>query len=399
MAKQKITIEDSLRRILVGTWIAQRVRGENVPDLMMFEPRHLGEYASVVAALKNGATDPIDICKQSGFLPQDLSGLMSQEQYKDMYSAGITSLQKRLAYEWIEEHRDASPREIAEEMKRFTSRSSDLPTTTPDPLGEFIEELDRRAREKVIATGLSDLDRMLCGVRRKELTAVGARPSVGKSALLQQIAMRVADQGEKVLFFPLEMSQHSIMQRMVMRYTDIPQHEMRNGLSKETWENASSGFDRVSRFMAKGTFKIFERCNDIEKIKELIDVHKPFMVAIDQLEQLKSGNQRWEDKRQRFSYMTHEMQAISLDQDVAVWFACQVNRSADNLPPTMANLKESGTIEEDSTNVILLHREGEKTALQDITLDLAKQKDGECGTVDLKLDAPHFTFRGMDWRY
>ena len=120
------------------------------------------------------------------------------------------------------------------------------------------------------------------------------------------------------------------------------------------------------------------------------------MIVIDQLEQLKDGMRNWPDKRAMFSHMTHELQAISLDMDVSVWLACQVNRGADNNPPTMANLKESGTIEEDATNVILLHREGEKTEKQSIMLDLAKQKDGQCGVINLAFDAPKFTFYGTE---
>lgn len=394
-----VRIHDDLLQIIVGTWINMAIRGEKIPDMDMFEPHHFDGYAPIVSYLKRGVSDPLELCEKTGFLPGELGEMKSKEQYTDMYTIGLLNLQKELAAEWIAFHPDASPEEIAENMEKFSRKLEKLPTVTADPVMEFIDELDRRKTEKVIATGLTDLDKMLCGIRRKELTAVGARPSVGKSAFLQQMAMRVADQGEKVLFFPLEMSQTSIIQRMTMKYTDIPQEEMRSGLKRETWERETSGFNEVADFMAKGNFLIFERVNDIEVIKELIKYHRPYMVAIDQLEQLKSGTQRWEDKRQRFSYMTHEMQAMSLDLDIALWFACQVNRSADNAPPTLANLKESGTIEEDATNVILLHRDGEKTALQNIQMELAKQKDGECGFVDLKFDAPHFTFRGVDWRY
>lgn len=391
-------IHDDLLRIIVGTWINQAIRGEPINDIDMFELHHFREYGPIVNSIKQGVSDPVELCRKTGFRPGQISELMSNEQYYALYSVGILNLQKELASEWIQKHPEATPDEIAENMERFSKKVDRLPTVTDDPVMEMIEDLDRRKTEKTIRTGLSDLDRMLCGVRKKELTAVGARPSVGKSAFLQQIAMKVAEQGEKVLFFPLEMSQNSIMQRMVMRYTDIPQHEMRNGLERDTWAREASGFAEVSNFMDQGNFMIFERVNDLDVIKELIDYHKPYMVAIDQLEQLKRGDQRWEDKRQRFSYMTHEMQAMALDKDVAIWFACQANRSADNTPPTLASLKESGTIEEDATNVILLHRDGDKTALQDIQMELAKQKDGECGFVDLKFDAPHFTFRGVDWR-
>ena len=382
------SIKDEVRQVLLGNWLC----GDHLNDMDMFEPHHCGEYGGIVKAMKDGQADIIEISKLSGVSLLKLSEFRKYGNDKGLYEVGVMNMQPLLAKEWLAENPDASPDEIAKNMKRFSKKLTDLPSPSSDPVGNFIEELDRRKAEKPVGTSIPSLDRMLCGVRKKELTAVGARPSVGKSALLEQIAVKVARQGKKVLFFPLEMSEMSIVQRMVMQYTDIPQYEMRNGLNRETWEKASHGFDMVDEFFSEGNFLIFERCNDISVIKRLIEFHKPYMVAIDQLEQLTDGNKSWIDKRARFSYMTHEMQAISLDMDVAVWFACQANRGADNEPPTMANLKESGTIEEDSTNVLLLHRESEKVALQDMRLELAKQKDGECGVLKLKFDAPHFKF-------
>ena len=303
-----------------------------------------------------------------------------------------------MAAEWVKDHQFAEPEEIMRAMEVFTRKTEALPEAPKDPVMELIEEFDRLAKEKPVSTGLTDLDRMLCGVRKRELTAVGARPSVGKSAFVQQVGMEVARQGKKVLFFPLEMSRVAIMKRMFSKYAvGVTPYEMRTGLKPETWTKNNETMSKLYQFMNFGTFLIYERCNDLRKIKSLIRKHKPHMVVIDQLEQLKDGDMRWPDKRARFSYMTHELQAISLDLDVAVWVACQVNRGADNVPPTMANLKESGTIEEDATNVILLHRDGEKTAMQSIMLDLAKQKDGECGTITLTFDAAKFTFYGMDY--
>lgn len=395
MAKRTVELNDEKKRLIISAWL----HGEHLEDLATFEPYHFGEQGEIVRAMKqgieyidDGLVDVFDISKRSGVTVKDLIDIKGYQYEDGLYATAVMSMQPILAKEWLHDHPDATPDEIAENMKRFTKKVGSLPTPSKDPMGNFIAELDRRKKEKTVSTGLPSLDRMLCGVRTKELTAVSARPSVGKSALLEQIAIKVALQGKKVLFFPLEMSEISIVQRMVMQHTNIPQYELRNGLNQSTWEREAYGFDVVDSFLSKGNFLIFERCNDIQTIKELIKYHKPYMVAIDQLEQLKDGNKSWVDKRSRFSHMTHEMQAISLDMDVAVWFACQSNRGAEDTPPTMANLKESGTIEEDSTNVLLLHRNSEKTEFQRMQLELAKQKDGECGVIQFMYDAPHFKF-------
>lgn len=391
----EVRIQSDLERIIIGNWLI----GDHLDDLDMFEPYHFIEYGSIVSALKKGERDIPKIAEMSGVELAEISGnLVTHGHEEAMYEVGVINLQNKLADEWIALHPGSKPEEIAENMKRFSRKAVTLPSPSKHPIDNLIEELERRKEEKPVTTGFEKLDRMLCGVRTKELTAVGARPSVGKSALLEQIAIKVAKQGKKVLFFPLEMSEMSIVQRMVLHHTKIPQYEMRNGLNPETWKKSAYGFEMVDSFLNEGNFLIFERCNDIQTIKRLIELHKPYMVAIDQLEQLKDGNKTWSDKRLRFSHMTHEMQAISLDMDVAVWFACQVNRSADNEPPTMANLKESGTIEEDATNVLLLHRFSDKTETQYMHVELAKQKDGECGTVKLVFDAPSFMFYEEDWK-
>lgn len=394
-ATRKLTINEEKKRYILGAWL----NGEHLEDINKFEPHHFGEHGEIVRAMKQGVkkidgeiVDIFDIAKRSGVLAKTLLDIKGYQYYDALYAQAVMEMQPILAREWIVNHPDASPEEIEEAMKRFTEDISSLPMPSKDPMGNFIKELDRRASEKMVTTGIHQLDKMLCGVRKKELTAVAARPSVGKSALLEQIAMEVSKQGKKVLFFPLEMSETSIVQRMVMQHTLIPQYELRNGLRKETWERSAPGFDMVDSFLGTGNFLIFERCNDISVIRRLIEYHKPYMVAIDQLEQLKDGKKSWVDKRARFSYMTHEMQAISLDLDVAVWFACQANRGAEDVAPTMANLKESGTIEEDSTNVLLLHRISDKGEDQDMQIELAKQKDGECGIIKLNYKAPNFKF-------
>lgn len=395
-----VEVGADVEKWLLGMWL----NGEQLDDMDMFQPYHFPNYGNVLHYLKTHRPaegkhiDYVDLVNETMIDHAELSYLMKVDA-KNLYESAILNMQKVLADEWLMSNPKASPDEIAENMKRFSKKTADLPSVSREPVQDLIDELDRRQNEKPVNTGLTELDNMLCGIRKKELTSVGARPSVGKSAFMLQVAMQVARSGKKILFFPLEMSELAITQRMLLRYTDIPQSELRNGLSRNTWDKASYGIDTVTEFLNRGNFLTFERCNDLQTIRRLIDLHKPYAIFIDQLEQLKDGSEKFQDKRTRFSHMTHELQGLAMDADVAVWLACQINRAADDTPPTMANLKESGSIEEDSDNVILLHREGEKTELQNIQLELAKQREGQCGKIQMMFDAPHFTFRGIETRY
>lgn len=388
-------VNPETEKIILAAWF----QGYNLQDMDLFEPKDFPVYGSVVDVMKSGTTDPTQILKAVGMTASHMSDIISAYM-PTIYEQAIASARNYQAKIWRMNNQNATPEQTIEAMQRYVRRDTSIPSPSKDPLQDYIEELDQRGKEPMVRTGLSQLDNLLCGIRRKELTAVGARPSVGKSAFIQQISMEVAKQGKKVLFFPLEMSQNALVQRMFLRYVNIPQYEIRNGKT-ELWKRpgVNEALEKLNQFFSSGNWLCFERCNDLNTIRELIRIHKPHMVAIDQLEQLKDKDANFRDKRERFSYMTHELQAISLDENVAVWFACQINRGADNTAPTMANLKESGTIEEDSSNVILLHREGDRGIDQRIQLELAKQRDGECGKIGLIFKAPKFTFYGTDGGY
>lgn len=388
-------VNPEIEKILIASWL----QGEHLSDLTLFRPEEFAVYGSVVDVMKKGITSPLDIARAIGMKAADMSGIISAY-FPTMYDSAIEKVCNDQAKVWRLNHPNATPEETIEAMQGFVRKHVSTPKPPADPVQDFIDELDVRGREPMVRTGIYQLDQLLCGIRRKELTAVGARPSVGKSAFIQQVSMEVAKQGKKVLFFPLEMSRNALVQRLFLRYVNVPQYEIRNGKA-DLWKRpgVTDAIDRIHAFFATGNWLVFERCNDLQTIKELIRIHKPHMIAIDQLEQLKDGDRMFRDKRERFSHMTHELQAISLDLNVAVWFACQINRGADNTAPTMANLKESGTIEEDSSNVLLLYREGDRGIDQRMQLEVAKQRDGECGVMELIFKAPKFTFYGLEGGY
>jgi replicative DNA helicase len=305
---------------------------------------------------------------------------------------------------WLQKNLDKSLEEIQRHLSEYILQKVTIPEPTPDPVGNLLDELDRRAKEKPVLFGLPDLDYLLCGIRAPDLTFIAARPSVGKSAFAFQGAANVARQGKKVLFLALEMSENSIVLRHLLSKVDLTNHQVRKGLSKEVWKRngkeLSAAVEELHGFYKEGNFILYDRANkgdadpaDLRVIRELIRIHRPHLVVVDQLEQVKESGQHFIDKRSRFSHVTHTLQEIALQENVAIWCCCQINRDAENRRPTLANLKESGTIEEDATNVILLHRVGDKTEkLQLMECEVAKQKDGECGTIDLMYDAPRFRF-------
>lgn len=383
-------ISRNAEQVILGAWLLD----EHLEDMKLFKPEDFEYFPTIAKLFMEGVTDHFDLSEQAKVKRSSIIE-MTHEYEDSFYEGAMQTISQEKAQKWVYEHPKATPSEIAEAMKMFERESAKVPVPTENLSQELQDEFDLRRTTPFVGTGIPELDYMLNGIRRTELTAVGARPSVGKSAFCQQVAINVARRGHRVLFFPLEMRSEALSERFFMRYVDFSAYSMRTGLTDEQWKDpqTAEAFNNLDELSESGNFLVFQRVSDLHEIRLAIRRYKPHMIVIDQLEQLKDGNMTWKDKRSRFNHMTHELQGMAMDEDVAVWLACQVNRDANDAPPTLANLKESGSIEEDSDNVILLHRKGEdEKGRMNIRLELAKQRGGACGVVDLKFEPKKYYF-------
>lgn len=366
-------------KTLFGSWLL----GDHLKDMEWFEP---GDFSrpDLFKCLKEGKNN-IQASRELGIPIAELA---------EMQSAYMPSFYANTIYEW---RRDKLLRKTVE-------------CTTPEAAGELLgefAELERlkegvqaetnlaekfekavtaRANDVIVCYGLEELDGMTLGLKRTELTTIGARPAVGKSAFALQIALNVVEQGQKVLYFPLEMSTEQTLDRIAMQYgyTDSASLRTGKGLNREKF-NQTIG--QIAALDMSGRFKIYEGKNHLDYIAAAVKQEKPFLVVIDQLTQL-TCSQRFNNKREQFSHMTAALKRTAMKEKIAIILLAQINRTAQDTPPTMAQLKESGSIEEDSDNVILLHRIPEEEWTQPgkwisgkkpYFINLAKQRGGQSG--------------------
>lgn len=389
-----------LEKMILGGWLS----GEHLEDMERISEKDFQSFRHIYRAIKAKGADVFGVSEMAKVTTVELMDMAKD--YRDtFYQQAFTGLledKMRLYLKRAAETKSLT--EIKETLNKFEDvELEELPEPASHLCSTYWQELDRRANQKLVYTGLRSLDNLLCGIRTKELTSVGARPAVGKSAFMLQIATNVAKSGEKVLYFPLEMSTMQTVERILLRYLDIPQRKLRKG--DVDWKELSVLADEtVMPLEESGNFLIFEAVNDINVIKALIRRHKPKLVVIDQLEQMRCSTERFKDKRERFSYMTNQLKRISMTEDAAVWLACQVNRDASQNEPTMSNLKESGSIEEDSDNVILLHRipsekmdsSGWDNNNRPMIINVAKQRSGATGAINAQFIANKFTFYDLE---
>jgi replicative DNA helicase len=273
------------------------------------------------------------------------------------------------------------PSNFREQIEAITAEIDRMnPTKIKEPTDmatTYLRELEARKIAQPLKWGIPSLDYFTGGLRKKELTVIAARPSIGKTALALQVAANIAVKGHKVLFFPLEMSGSQLMERIACRETEI-RHETLKSPKNMTKEEQQQLKDFIELY--KVTYKdltIIEGVARLADIKKHIEHYQPKVVFIDQLSQLRE-NRKFNSIREQFTYMTNSLKAMTMELDIPIVLLAQINRDAQNTEPNLAQLKESGSIEEDSDAVIMLHQTGESTWNNTPTeIIIRKQRNGE----------------------
>ena len=390
MADYKCNDEEA---VLLGTWL----RGEHIEDIKKVDPS-MFQYKEVAEMLGKGY-NALRVSRESGIKLAELMSMSICYQplfYKQVLRSYIN---KKLGNEIKGLNVDE---EGLEKIKELISNQSQLYSqveSDKDITENYIKELNNRAiEEHVLWSKLPSLNRMTHGIKRKQLTTIAGRPASGKSSLALQILLGIAESKQKVLFFPLEMSDNEMIDRILAHKRIIKSEEASSGKLSEDKLNQAVKY--LTELEHEGNLKFYEGVRDIESIEEAIRREKPFAVVIDQLSQMRSSEEKFNSIREQFSYMTSNLKAIAMKHNVAVILLCQVNRGAEEQEPTLANLKESGSIEEDSDNVILLYRTPSSkvnisldwSTSRPMTINLAKQRSGETGIFQLPFKPSEMMF-------
>ena len=250
-----------------------------------------------------------------------------------------------------------------------------------------------------IATGFLDLDFKTSGMQPADLVLIAARPSMGKTAFVLNIAQHVAFRlNETVAIFSLEMSKEQLVNRMFSLESNVDAQNLRNGtLSDMEWEKLieSAGVIGKSNLIIDDTagISISELRSKCRKFKL---EHNLKMIIIDYL-QLMSGSGRSESRQQEISEISRSLKSLARELNVPVLALSQLSRAVEQRPdkrPMMSDLRESGAIEQDADVIMFIYRDdyynkdSEKKGISEIII--GKQRNGPIGTVEL-VWLPEFT--------
>ena len=244
-----------------------------------------------------------------------------------------------------------------------------------------------------IATGFIDLDYRTAGMQPSDLILVAARPSMGKTAFVLNIAQHVAFKlDQTTAIFSLEMSKEQLVNRLFSLESRVDSQHLRTGnLSDAEWEKLieSAGVIGKSNLIIDDTpgISISELRSKCRKYKLEHDLK---LIIIDYL-QLMSGSGRGSDSRQQeISDISRSLKALARELSVPVVALSQLSRAVEQRPdhrPMLSDLRESGAIEQDADVVMFIYRDDyynkdtEKKGIAEIII--AKQRNGPIGTVEL----------------
>jgi len=243
-----------------------------------------------------------------------------------------------------------------------------------------------------VPTGYKDLDKLLGGLQQSDLVILAGRPGRGKTSLLLSIALNAAKIYKKrVAIFSLEMSNEQLVQRLVSQETEINSHRLRMGkLEEDEWPKfihaisilSDTGLylDDTPAISALGLRTKCRRLNSEIKLD---------LIVVDYL-QLMTGDLRVENRVQEVSHISRSLKALARELNVPVLTAAQLSRAVEQRSgqrPMLSDLRESGSIEQDSDVVMFLHHPDdwdEDPQRKSVTeIIVAKHRNGPTGSVEL----------------
>ena len=295
-----------------------------------------------------------------------------------------------------------------------TSELKDMQTVTSDTLA-YIEKMKKLGNKYLIGqtTGFEALDKKTTGFNEGDLVIIAARPAMGKTALVLNMALKNVEQKKGVIFFSLEMPAEQLMLRMLAAKTSIPLQNLRKGdMDDKEWSILSAAFDDLNSkklFVDDGgSININQLRARVRKLAQ-IQENNISLVIIDYLQLMQGlGNK---DRHQEVSDISRGLKMLARELKIPIVALSQLNRGLESRPdkrPMLSDLRESGAIEQDADIIMFVYRDDvykerdearkEKEAkdkgedykskfidkpVEEAEIIIGKQRNGPIGTVKL----------------
>lgn len=256
-----------------------------------------------------------------------------------------------------------------------------------------------------VATGITDFDRMTGGLKPGQLVIVAGRPGMGKSALSMQIAVHAAGTGDPVAVFSLEMTGRDLAERMICSDMPLDLNAVRNGfMAKNDFQKmmpSAMGIAALPIYIDEtAALNIFELRG---RARRAVTKYGAKLIVVDYLQLMRSTSKRAQENRaNEVAEISMALKATAKELGVPVIAAAQLGRTAEERStPKLADLRESGQIEQDADIVVMVHRPkkglvdketGESLEDGSVKLIVAKHRNGPVGDIDLTFESTYTRF-------
>jgi len=256
-----------------------------------------------------------------------------------------------------------------------------------------------------ITSGVPPLDALLAPLQAGETTILAARPSVGKTTLLQQYVYNACKRGVRSLIFSLEMTAEQLTQRLACRISGVDNHQIRaNGFESLT-ETQRKSFTDALRTISRLPLTIVDQSAEVLTATRMLSITRQKhldggldFVGIDYLQKTApETGKKFASREQEVAHVSRTVSLIALQNKVPVLVLAQLNRDGSQ-NPTMDDLRESGAIEADAYNIVLLSpmsKEDDNPTFSRVRARVEKQRDGRTGTVEMAYEKQKGAFRAL----
>lgn len=285
---------------------------------------------------------------------------------------------------------------LTEQLNELNDLSIQKDNPTDNFLMEVMDNILSDKRKTFIKTGIDSIDSKIIGFESGQLNVLGARPSLGKTSLALTMMWNIARSGIPATFFSLETDGSNIVERLVAMMTNIPLHKIKRGggLKPEEVDKVMQAIDVIKKH---NHLRIEDQAqltpSDIREVA-MQSNGKPNVIFIDYLT-LMSSDTPQKDRRLEVEKISRDLKVIAKETRSTIIALSQLSRGVESRQdkrPLMSDLREAGGIEQDANMIFFLYREDyydrtlqdDDTGRSDIEFIIAKNKDGQTGTVDLE---------------
>lgn len=267
-----------------------------------------------------------------------------------------------------------------------------------------------KEKYKGIPSGFGMLDKYLTGLNKSDLILIGARPAMGKTSFALNLAQNISmNAGKKCVVFSLEMTKEQLAERLLSAQAGVESQKLKTGeLTNDEWVrlgNAAGQFNDVELYLDDtSAITVPEIKSRLRRMKN-VDA-----VIIDYLGLISSASKK-ENRVQEVSEITRQLKMMAKDLNIPVICCAQLSRGTEghgkNHKPQLADLRESGSIEQDADIVLFLYREDyyrndvaedkqDEIDANKTELIVAKNRHGATGSIEMTFDKEFTRFRSID---